>query len=99
MNTELIDRILERVDEKAIVSLASDLIKIPSFKPDETPVADYLAAFFNERGYEVDLQDVEPQVFRRARISVLRHQSKVPCPCKSSFDRLRTNGFLHLRSW
>ena len=60
MNTELIDRILERVDEKAIVALASELIKIPSFKPDETPVAHYLADFFNERGYEVDLQEVEP---------------------------------------
>ena len=64
MDTELIDRILDAVDEKAIVALAGDLIEIPSFKPDETPVAEYLADFFNERGYEVDLQEVEPGRFQ-----------------------------------
>ena len=64
MDTELVDRILDTVDEKAIVALASDLIKIPSFKPDETPVAQYLADFFIERGYEVDLQEVEPGRFQ-----------------------------------
>ena len=64
MDTEQVDRILENVDEDAIVALASELIKIPSFKPDETPVADYLADFFNGRGYEVDLQEVEPGRFQ-----------------------------------
>lgn len=56
VDTQLVDQILKRVDEKAIVALASDLIEIPSFKPDETPVAEYLADFFNGRGYEIDLQ-------------------------------------------
>ena len=52
--------LISRVDEKAIVGLASDLIKIPSFKTEETPVAEFLADLFRDRGYEVDLQEVEP---------------------------------------
>ena len=59
-----IDRVLKEVDRQAIVDLAGDLIKIPSFKPDETPVARYLADFFGARGYEVDLQEVEPGRFQ-----------------------------------
>ena len=55
-----IDKVLEQVDRAAVVDLASDLIRIPSFKPDETPVARYLADFFGSRGYQVDLQEVEP---------------------------------------
>ncbi len=54
------ESVLAHVDRDSIVSLASDLIRIPSFKPDETPVARFLDRFFNERGYMVDLQEVEP---------------------------------------
>ncbi|MCH8311188.1 MAG: M20/M25/M40 family metallo-hydrolase [Chloroflexi bacterium] len=60
----LLERVLAQVDEQAIIHLASDLIRIPSFKPDETPVATYLAEFFRRRGYEVDLQEVEPGRFQ-----------------------------------
>ena len=56
-------KIINQVDENAIVDLASELIKIPSFKLEETPVANFLADFFNERGYKVDLQEVEPGRF------------------------------------
>ena len=52
-------KIIDQVDEKAIVDLASELIKIPSFKLEETPVATFLSEFFVERGYKVDLQEVE----------------------------------------
>ncbi len=45
----IVERVLACVDERAIVALASDLIRIPSFKPDETPVAAYLSDFFRER--------------------------------------------------
>ncbi len=44
-------KVIEQVDEKAIVDLASELIKIPSFKLEETPVATFLADFFGSRGY------------------------------------------------
>ena len=52
-------RVIDQVDEKAIVGLSSELIKIPSFKLEETPVATFLADFFGDRGYKVDLQEVE----------------------------------------
>ena len=60
MDTRTIDRVLSCVDERAIVALASDLIRIPSFKPEETPVALFLRDYFTPRGYEVMLQEVEP---------------------------------------
>ena len=57
-------KLIEQVDEEAIVDLAGELIKIPSFKLEETPVATFLADFFGSRGYKVDLQEVEPGRFQ-----------------------------------
>jgi len=57
-------RVIDQIDEKAIVNLASELIKIPSFKLEETPVATFLADFFGDRRYKVDLQQVEPGRFQ-----------------------------------
>ncbi len=48
------------IDAAAMVDLAGELIKIPSFCPDETPVALFLRDYLSERGYEVMLQEVEP---------------------------------------
>ena len=64
MDQTTIESILSQVDEAAIVGLASDLVRIPSFKPDETGVAKFLEGFFQERGYQVDLQEVEPGRFQ-----------------------------------
>ena len=64
MGQEQAAEILSQVDEKAIVALASELIKIPSFKTEETPVAHFLADFLGQRGYQVDLQEVEPGRFQ-----------------------------------
>ena len=36
-------KVINQVDEKAIVGLAGELIMIPSFKLEETPVATFLA--------------------------------------------------------
>jgi len=52
--------VLARVDAGELVDLASTLIRIPSFKTEETPVARFLDDFFRARGYAVDLQEVEP---------------------------------------
>ena len=60
MNPSTVDPVLSQVDEGEIVDLASRLIAIPSFKTQETPVANLLAEFFRQRGYSVDLQEVEP---------------------------------------
>ncbi|MEE9247136.1 MAG: M20/M25/M40 family metallo-hydrolase [Dehalococcoidia bacterium] len=54
------DRVLGQVKVGQAVNLCSSLLKIPSFKTEETKVARFLANFFRRRGYEVDLQEVEP---------------------------------------
>jgi acetylornithine deacetylase len=57
---ERAERVLAEVRADEIVALASDLIRIPSFKTEETPLAHWLERYFNERGYEVELQEVAP---------------------------------------
>ena len=64
MDTTITRRVLAQLNEREIVDLAGNLIRIPSFCPDETPVARFLAAYFEERGYQVDLQEVEPGRFQ-----------------------------------
>ncbi len=54
------DQILAQIDQSAMLELTKQLISIPSFKPNETPVAHFLDGYFKERGYEVELQEVEP---------------------------------------
>ena len=56
--------VLKHVDAGELVDLASDLIRIPSFKTEETAVARFLEAFFRRRGYDVDLQEIEPGRFQ-----------------------------------
>jgi acetylornithine deacetylase len=57
---ELTRAALAHVDRQELIDLASALIRIPSFKTEETPVALFLAQFFRQRGYDVDLQEIEP---------------------------------------
>ena len=57
-------RILDSIDQKAMLSLAQELAKIPSFKTEETDVARYIAEFLEQRGYEVQLQEVEAGRFQ-----------------------------------
>jgi len=56
--------ILAQVDQRELIDLAGALIRIPSFKTEETPVARFLAQFFRQRGYDVDLQEIEPGRFQ-----------------------------------
>jgi acetylornithine deacetylase len=55
---------LPKVDRQALIDLAGELVKIPSFCPDETPVALFLQDYFEQRGYEVTMQEVEPGRFQ-----------------------------------
>lgn len=64
MSQDEVTKVLAQVDQDAIVNLASELIKIPSFKTEETEVGYFLAEFFGQRGYHVDLQEVEPGRFQ-----------------------------------
>jgi len=56
--------VLASVDPAELVDLASALIRIPSFKTEETEVARFLDGFFRARGYAVDLQEIEPGRFQ-----------------------------------
>jgi len=62
--------VLAQVDRQELIDLASSLIRIPSFKTEETPVARFLEAFFRDRDYHVDLQEIEPG--RSQTIATLR---------------------------
>jgi acetylornithine deacetylase len=57
---DLMRAALAQVDRQELIDLASALIRIPSFKTEETPVARFLDAFFRQRGYDVNLQAIEP---------------------------------------
>ncbi len=54
------EAVFAQVDRDELVETAKDLIRFPSIKGEETPLARHLAEFFTERGYEVDLFEVEP---------------------------------------
>ena len=56
--------VLDQVNRQELVDLASELIKIPSFKMEETPVAMFLADWFRSRDYLVELQEIEPGRFQ-----------------------------------
>ena len=58
------DRVLRQIKEDELVKFCSKLISMPSFKTEETKVARYLANYFRRRGYEVDLQEVDPGRFQ-----------------------------------
>jgi len=60
---DLTRAVLAHVDRRELVDLASALIRIPSFKTEETQVARFLDQFFRQRGYDVDLQEIEPGRF------------------------------------
>ena len=54
------DDVLACIDRQELVELGKDLIRIPSMIGDETPLARWLAGYFSARGYDVELQEVEP---------------------------------------
>ena len=58
--TDATRAVLDAIEPAELIELASALIRIPSFKTEETPVARFLETFFRERGYDVDLQEIEP---------------------------------------
>ncbi|MCZ6535024.1 MAG: M20/M25/M40 family metallo-hydrolase [Dehalococcoidia bacterium] len=57
-------KVLGAVSRDDMLSLAGELIKIPSFKTQETAVARFLGDFLGQRGYQVQPQEVEPGRFQ-----------------------------------
>ena len=58
------DAVLEQICVDEVIELAKDLIRIPSFTTEETPVARFLARFMEEQGLEAELQEVEDGRFQ-----------------------------------
>ena len=64
MTTNAAATILENIDRDEMLRLADQLIRIPSFKTEESDVARFLGDYLSQRGYEVQLQEVEPGRFQ-----------------------------------
>lgn len=60
MTSDQAGAIADAIDRDELLALTGDLIRIPSFCPEETPVAHFLEAYFRPKGYDVTLQEVEP---------------------------------------
>ena len=54
------DEVHRRITGEALTTLGCELLRTPSFKGEETELAEWLAGWFEERGYDVELQEVEP---------------------------------------
>ncbi|MFI4986145.1 MAG: M20 family metallopeptidase [Alphaproteobacteria bacterium] len=57
--TDLQKAVLAEIDQDEVIELAMDLIRIPSFTTEETPVARFLDQFLRKEGFESELQEVE----------------------------------------
>lgn len=58
------DALLSQITRQELIDLASEYVRIPTFKGEETPLARNLAGWFEERGYDVELDEVEPGRFQ-----------------------------------
>jgi acetylornithine deacetylase len=56
LNTQ---EITERVTREELIQIVSELVAIPSFKGEETPLALHVAAWCESRGYSVEMDEVE----------------------------------------
>src|SRR5947209_17937129 len=61
---DLMRAVLGHVDRQELIDLAGALIRIPSFKTEETQAALFVEKFFRSRDYAVDLQEIEPGRFQ-----------------------------------
>jgi acetylornithine deacetylase len=55
---------LNAFNKDRMLDLCQQLMRIPSFKGNETPAARFLADWLGARGYQVQLQEVEPGRFQ-----------------------------------
>ena len=63
-------RLSDAFDRDAMLEVAEQLIRFPSFKTEETEVARYVGDLLGSVGYEVQLQEMEPGRFQT--IAILR---------------------------
>jgi acetylornithine deacetylase len=58
------EQIQARIDADEVIAFAKELVKIPSYTTDETPVAEFLHRFLQKEGLESRLQEVDPGRFQ-----------------------------------
>lgn len=58
------ERCLAEISTDELIGIASDLVAIPSFKGEETPMAEHLEEWTTARGYSVEMDEVEPGRFQ-----------------------------------
>jgi acetylornithine deacetylase len=63
-STDVRARVLAQVNAEEVIDLAKDLVRIKSYTTEETPVAEFLHAFFQRHGLESRLQEVDPGRFQ-----------------------------------
>jgi acetylornithine deacetylase/succinyl-diaminopimelate desuccinylase-like protein len=61
------EAVLREIRQDEVVELAKDLVKIPSFTTEETPVARFLARYLEEQGLEAELSTSGSSLARRSR--------------------------------
>ncbi len=64
MLEEMESQILKHIDKEDMLDLARQLTQIPSLTEEETAAARFMASYLSERGFEVELQEVEPGRFQ-----------------------------------
>ena len=58
------ERILARIDPDEVIGFAKELVKVPSYTTDETPLAEFLHRFLQAERLESRLQEVDPGRFQ-----------------------------------
>ncbi len=56
--------VLEYLNDDEVIQLCKEIVEIPSFPPNERPVAEYLLKYMEENGLDTELQEVEPGRFQ-----------------------------------
>ena len=64
MTTDAAQQVLSSINTDEMTSLAEQLVRIPSFKTEETEIAQFLANYLYDRDYKVQIQEVEPGRFQ-----------------------------------
>jgi acetylornithine deacetylase len=58
------ENLLNMIKKEDLIELASDFVRFKTFKEEETPLAEHLASWFGDRGYDVYLDEVEKGRFQ-----------------------------------
>jgi acetylornithine deacetylase len=61
---QLRKKVLNCINEESVVNLARELISFPSFAGEEGEVAEFLFQYLEERGFNVERQEIEPGRFQ-----------------------------------